>query len=160
MSQTLSNLGTDKVEAIEQTNVTGQRTPILSFTPIDGMMLALRGSSSGGVGIPIYAKLMDSNGDDLPLDTELVLRYDAPHLDQPKVVSHKLSNLRVYRGLSIKEQQNADYRDRTRIELKGSMLEVRDIDEVQIAINSSKEIDWSKSRVYIDEQAAVVYSEG
>ncbi|WP_435062395.1 hypothetical protein [Halobaculum sp. EA56] len=159
MSETLSNLGTRQVEATEQQNVAGQTTPILSFSPIDGMELEI--SNMGGAGFPVQFKLYDSNGDQLPLDTEVYVRWDAPHLDQPQVVSYKLSNIGTFRRLSIKEQQNEEYRDRTRIELKGTSLVVEDIEDVEIAINSSAVVDWSQgSEFYFDDKAVTVRSEG
>jgi hypothetical protein len=147
MSESLSNLGSQKVDATEETNVTGQMTSILGLSPVDGLMLVIMNRAQGGAGIPMYAELKDSNGNDLPLDTEVVLRWDAPHLDQPMVVSETLRNIRPYRTLSLTDQQSDDYRDRTRIGLKGRALEVLDTQSVEVAINSSEQIDWSNSRV-------------
>ncbi len=160
MSEDLSNLGTDQVEATERTNVTGQMTPILEFSPIDGMEMDIENYSSGGEGVPIIAELRDSNGDLLPLDTQLTIEYDAPHLDKPDVVAHTRSNILVYRENTVKEQQSEDYRERTRLNLKGRELVVRDIDSALISIESSEQIDWSNSRVYIDGDAVTVHSEG
>ncbi len=160
MSEDLSNLGTDRVEATKKTNVTGQMTPILEFSPIDGMEMDISNFSSGGEGVPVIAELRDSNGDLLPLDTQLTIEYDAPHLDKPETVAHTLSNIRVYRELSVKEQQSEEYRERTRVNLKGRELEVRDIDSALISIESSEEIDWDESRVYVDGDAVTVHSEG
>jgi hypothetical protein len=147
MAETLSNLGTEKVEATEKTNVPGQMTDILSFSPIDGILLTL---SNRGGGIPFQLDLRDANGDPLPLDTDLEIAYDAPHLQRPQTVSETLGNIGTYNRLSIKEQQNEDYKEQTRISLNGRELEVRSIDAVSIAINSSAEIDWSNSRAYVD----------
>jgi len=156
MSETLSNLGTRQVEATEQQNVANQATPILSFSPIDGM--AIKISNMGGRGFPIQMKLRDANGDPLPLDTIVTFRWDAPHLDQPQVVSYKLSNIGTFRRLSIKEQQNEEYRDRTRIELKRLSLTVEHIESVEVVIDSSAVIDWTNSEFYLDENAVDVYS--
>ena len=158
MSETLSNIGTSKVDAEEQTNDLGILSTILSFQPIDGMEMVVQNSVGGKRGIPIYAELKDSNGNDLPLDTVVAIRWDAPHLDQPKIVSYKLDNIRQYRTLSIKEQQSEDYRERTRQELKGSSLTVEDNEEMQVAVKSSEEIDWSNSTLYVDENAVTVRS--
>lgn len=157
MPVTLSNQGADKVDATERTNAVDQLTSILDFSPIDGMVLEI--SNLGGAGFPLALDLEDSNGDDLPQDTKVVIRYDAPHLDQPRVVSETLSNIQTYRTLSIKEQQNEEYIDQTRISLKGRALRVRDIDDVQIAIESDTQIDWANSRAYIDKRAVTVRSE-
>jgi hypothetical protein len=161
MSETLTNMGTEKVDANEETNVTGQMTPILEFSPNDSLVLRL--SNMGGQGIPIFAELRDSNGDLLPLDTNFTLRGDSPIFDQPKVVAHTKSNIQVYRTLDIKEQQNTEYKDRTRLELKGRHaregLRIEDVDTLEVAIESSAQIDWDESRVFIDEKAVTVETE-
>ena len=147
MAETLSNLGTEKVEADQQTNVPGQMTDILAFSPIDGIHLTLL---NRGGGIPFQMDLRDGNDDPLPLDTTLEIVYDAPHLQRPQTVSETLGNIGTYNRLSIKEQQNEDYVEQTRIELNGAKLEIRSIDWVSIAVNSSEQIDWSNSRIYVD----------
>jgi hypothetical protein len=147
MSETLSNLGTPKVDATEKPNVPGQMTDIRAFQPIDGMLLTL---SNRGGGIPFQMDLQDANGDPLPLATELEIVYDAPHLQRPQTVSETLANIGTYNRLTIAEQQNEDYVEQTRISLNGSGLEIRDIDTVSVAIESSEQIDWSNSRIYVD----------
>lgn len=147
MSETLSNLGTPKVDATEKTNVPGQMTNILEFQPIDGMVLSL---SNRGGGIPFQMDLRDANDDPLPLDTNVEIVYEAPHLQRPQTVSEQLANIGTYNRLSIKEQQNEDYVEQTRIALNGQKLVVRDIDIASVAIESSQEIDWSNSRIYVD----------
>jgi len=146
MSETLSNLGTEKVEAAEETNVPGQMTDILAFSPIDGIHLTLH---NRGGGIPFQLDLRDANDDPLPLDTKLEIVYDAPHLQRPQTVSETLGNIGTYNRLSIKEQQNEDYIEQTRIALNGGKLEIRSIDEMSIAVLSSEQIDWSNSRAYV-----------
>jgi hypothetical protein len=153
MSETLSNLGTKKVEATERQNAPGQLTSILDFSPTDGMVFELETLFA------LALKLRDSNDNQLPQDTTVTVRYDAPHYDQPKIVSFPLENIQVFRTLSIKEQQEEDYRDRTRIELKGQSLTVRDVDTMEIAIESDTKVDWSNSRLYIDKDAVSVHSE-
>ena len=158
MGEELSNLGTPRVDAAEETNTIGERTPILTFQPVDGLRMVVRNRADGKAGIPMIAELQDSSGNDLPLDTELVLRWDAPHLDQPQVVSETLRNIRVYRDLTLTEQQNEDYRDRTRIKLKGKAVEVHDIEEFEVAILSSTQIDWANSRLQFEGDAVDVVS--
>ncbi len=158
MSETLSNLGTAKVDAEETTNRTDIMSEILAFSPHDGLRMVVENFVDGKAGIPIYLSLQDTDGNDLPLDTEVTVRFDAPHLDSPQVVAYTLSNIRQYRSLDIKEQQSEDYRDRTRVELKGSRLVVEDTEEMQIAIDSSEEIDWDNSEAYVDESAVSVNS--
>ena len=146
MTETLSNLGTEKVDTVEKTNVPGQMTDILAFQPIDGIHPTLH---NRGGGIPFQMDLRDANDDPLPLDTKLEIVYDAPHLKRPQTVSETLANIGTYNRLSIKEQQNEDYIEQTRIGLSGAKLEIRSIDWVSIAVNTSEEIDWANSRVYM-----------
>lgn len=152
--------------ATEETNVTGQMTPILGVSPDQGLTLIFRGMVAAGSdkGIPIYADLQDSNGDPLPEDTEIALRYDAPGLDQPEVVSFPWDHIRPYRSLTINEQMDEDkYLDRTKHVLKNTdqalergevpAVNVRDIDELQVAAESSAQIDWTNSKLYFDRNA-------
>jgi phage gp36-like protein len=152
MSDSLSNLGSQKVTATEETNTTGTLSSILDLSPIDGLNIILANQAAGKVGIPIYAELQDSNGDDLPLDTDLALRYESPQMDQPEVVSEVRANIRPYRTLTLTEQQNEDYRDRVRQELNGPAVVVRDIDSLEVAVESSAQIDWSNSRLSFGRQ--------
>jgi hypothetical protein len=149
MSDSLSNLGSPQYTATEATNVPGQMSPILTLEPDDGLMFVIRNVVNGMEGVPIYAILKDSNGDFLPLDTDMALRYESPQMDQPQVVSFKYQNIRPYRTLSLKDQQDAEYRDRIRHELKASRLQVRDIDDLEVALETGTEIDWSNSRVEV-----------
>lgn len=147
---TLSNISD---VATEETNTAGVRTPILVIEPEDGTSLFFRNSVPRGdaPGIPIYAKLRDSNGDPLPQDTNIVLTFQAPSMDDPISVSVPRKNIRPYRGLSIEQQQNEEYIDRIKHELKGPMLEVEDVEEIRVEILSSKQIDWANSRLQFAE---------
>lgn len=157
----LSNQGTKRVDAEAQTNTPGELTKILSFQPNDGLAMFIAAVVDGKVGVPVQLDLRDSNGDQLPRDTELVLEYDAPHLDKAVTVSETLANIATYRRLTLKEQQNEDYRDRTRIELSnGPYLKIGQNDEFCVSINCSEQIDWTNSRAYIDEAAVEVVSAG
>jgi len=149
MGDSLSNLGTPKVDAIEKQNTTGRMTPILEFDPNDGILLEIMNQVMAGAepGIPIYAELRDSGDNDLPLDTDLVVRYEAPAMDQPQVVSEVMQNIRPYRTLNITEQQSTDYIDQVRQPLKGQKVQVRPMDTLEVAIDSSTQIDWSNSRL-------------
>jgi hypothetical protein len=155
MGESLTNLGSQRVTATENTNVTGQLTSILDLEPVDGLRLVLSNLVYGGAGIPIYAVLQDSGGNDLPLDTELALRWYTPSLDQPQVVSEIRRNIRPYRTLTLNEQQNEEYREQVRTELKNSASElvVTDIERLEVAINSSAQIDWANSRLAFDRKA-------
>lgn len=153
MGRNLSNISTI---ATEETNIPGVLDPILRIEPKDGTRLVFRPGVARGSesGIPIYAELKDSNGDDLPQDTTIALRYKAPTDDDPQTVSEPKTNIRTYQTLDLKDQQNEEYIDGVKHELKGSPPHVvRDVDEFFVSINSSVEIDWSKSQINIEEKA-------
>lgn len=139
--------------ATERTNATtGDPSPILEFSPDDGLFLtvlnqAARGSSQG---VPVYADLKDSNGDNLPIGTSLRFEYETPSDEQRNTVSEVRDNIQPYNNLSIQEQQDEEYVDATKIPLLGAALRVRDIDTFYVSIESGTEIDWSNSQLYIE----------
>ena len=168
MTKQLSNQTSRDIAATEKTNVTGVMSPALTFTPNDGLALVLKGLVASGQerGIPIFMDLRDSNGDPLPEDTEIAFQYEAPRMDQPQTVTHPIDHIRPWNSLTLNEQQDEEYIDRTKIELKNTeealaegetpTLNVRDIDRLHFSINSSTEIDWGQSRFYIFRNAVRV----
>lgn len=151
----MANLSNISEEATQKQNVTGVMTPILTFSPDDGLAFIIenRVPMGSAVGVPIYADLRDTNGDPLPLDTEVALQYQRPTDDDWQTVSMKWRNIQNYNSRTISEQQNEEYIDRAKHELKGDRLAVRDIDMWAVSILSSKEIDWSQSKLYVEEKA-------
>jgi len=141
--------------ATQQTNTTGQMTSVLDIDPSSGTMLRLLNAIAKGqeVGFPIYGKFQDGAGDDLPTDTELILLVTRPTDDQPIPVSVKETNIQAWNNLTVADQQNEQNIDAVKIELKADLVNVRDIDQLQVAINSSTAIDWSNSELYFDRNA-------
>jgi len=153
MTKSISNISS---LATELTNTTGVLSNILEVQPEDGTQLIFRNHVERGqqsLGIPIFAELQESAGDDLPLDTRLALQFERPADDNPTVVSEPLDNIRPYRALSVKEQQNEEFVDRVKNVLKGNALVVDDVDKMYVALESSAQIDWSNSRLQFDESA-------
>jgi len=150
--KTVSNLSDI---ATEETNATGELTPILTIDPDNGTRLRLSNNVPMGSseGLPIYAKLQDSNGDDLPTDTSLILRAVRPTDDSPVAVSTAEDNIAVWNQLSVADQRDEDNIDSVKIELSGSSVNIRDKDELRVEIESSVEIDWSNSELYFARQA-------
>lgn len=146
-NKSLSNLS---AIATEKTNITGVTTPILEVDPDDGTMLKLLQQVLGGHGLPIYMDLQDSNGNDLPDDTEFLLRVKRPTDDEPQSVSVKEDNIAVWNKKTVSEQQNEENRDAVRVELKGQFVNVRYKDLLRFEINSSTQIDWANSELYVD----------
>jgi len=151
--------------ADERQNVPDVMSPILTFTPEDGLMLVIRGMVSAGSerGFPIYMDLRDSNGDPLPEDTQLAFKYKAPGMDDAQTVTHPLDHIRPWTALSLEQQQDEEYIDRVKTILKNTDvalqrgevpdLRVRDIDELRVSIESSAQVDWTNSRLYVDRNA-------
>ncbi|SEN04440.1 hypothetical protein SAMN05216388_1001233 [Halorientalis persicus] len=162
MTKQLSNATT---YADERQNVPDVMSPILSFTPDDGLMLVIRGMVSAGSerGFPIYMDLRDTNGDPLPEDTRLAFKYKAPGMDDAQTVTHPLDHIRPWNALTLEEQQDAEYIDQVKTILKNTDtalqqgeipdLNVRDIDELRVSVKSSAQVDWDNSRFYIDRNA-------
>lgn len=153
----LSNIST---EATEVVNTTGVRTSILDVTPEDGTALILYNMAEGAAGIPLYMDLQDSNGDDLPTGTEFALEFKSNIDDQFSAVSHVLDNIQPWNARGIAEQQNEEYVDSVRVPLKGPRLNVREVDTLRVAIQSSAQIDWSNSALYFDKRHVVETSDG
>ena len=156
----MTSLSNISEEATEQTNTTGVLSPILEIQPTRGNMLVIENGVERGQqsrGLPIYASLQDSGGNDLPADTEVQLQFEGPQDDSPTTVSIPLKNIRPYRSLSIADQQNIDWIDRVKHILKNVSanggLTVSDVDTLYVSINSSTQIDWSNSRLDFDEDA-------
>ncbi len=151
--QDLSNIHEYATEVI---NTTGLRTPILEISPEDGIFLSILNNATRGseVGVPVYADLRDSNDDQLPLSTELLFEFEAPGNDSDRNrVSEVRDNIQPYNTLSIKEQQDEEFIDSVKIPLLGDLVNVRDIDTFYVSIESSKEIDWQYSQLYIEGSA-------
>lgn len=148
--QDLSNIHS---YATERTNsTTGDPSPILEFSPDDGLMLTVLNQAARGSapGIPVYAKLRDASGDPLPIGTSLRLEYEAPTDEQRNTVSEVKDNIQPFNNLSIQEQQDEEFVDAVKIPLRGQALRVRDIDTLYLSVESSKAIDWDNSQLYIE----------
>lgn len=144
--------------ATQETNKTGVMTPILTWVPTEGTAIEVVDSVKTGdeEGFPVYAKLYDSNGNELPQDTELAFQYKSATGEDRNTVTKKYKNISTYRSLSFVDQQNSEYIDRVKHVLEGEAerLVVRYIDELHVSIDSSKQIDWSQgSRLIVDPNA-------
>ena len=138
-----------------QTNTTDQLTPVLTISPKDGVGVLIRNAVAMGdkAGLPIYGKFLDSNGNPLPANTRVAIGYKAPTDETIQVVSDPKSNIGSYIKNSVSDQQDERKVDAVKHQLKGSKLEVRDIDEAYILIDSSTQIDHSQSEIYFEESA-------
>ncbi|UXF51033.1 MAG: hypothetical protein HQRvContig05_35 [Haloquadratum phage sp.] len=150
--QDLSNIHDDATEVV---NIPGTTSPILEISPDNGLYYEILNAAARGSepGVPVYAKLYDADGNLLPLGTSLRFEFEAPGDDERNKVSEVRDNIQPFNTLSISEQQDEEFIDAVKIPLLGRMLRVRDIDTFYVSINSSEEIDWSASQLFIEGSA-------
>jgi hypothetical protein len=144
--------GTSSDEVTTETNTTGVLDPILRVEPTRGQFIKLRNRGPRGkrTGIPIYMDLRDSNDDQLPADTEVAIAYLPSGADQFEIVSDKFANITTYRLKTLTEQQNEDNVDSVKHELTGASVNVRDVDDLLVVIDSSTQIDHSNSTIQFE----------
>lgn len=147
MAKSLSHLSS---EATQKTNTTGVTTPILEVDPDSGTLIRLLNKVSTGEapGLPVIAKLQDTNGNDLPTDTKLILRVLRPTDDEPQPVSVAEDNIAAWNGLTTAEQRNEENIDSVKLRLKGDRINIRDKDTLRVEVDSSTAIDWANSELY------------
>lgn len=148
MGKSLSHLST---EVTQKQNTPGVTTPILELHPEDGTLLKFLNAVATGdeSGLPVIQKLKDENNEDLPTDTEYILKVERPTDDDAIAVSVKEDNIASWNGLSTKDQRNEENIDAVKIELKGRAINVRDKDVLTVEINSSRQVDWNNSEWYV-----------
>lgn len=148
MGKSVSHLSS---EATQDQNTTGVTTPILEVSPDNGTMLTFSNHVGTGseIGMPVFATLQDVNGNDLPADTTLMLRADRPTDDEPVAVSVAEDNIAAWNALTIAEQRNEENIDSVKVELSGQNINIRDKDTIRFEVNSSAQIDWANSELYV-----------
>lgn len=149
-NQTISHLSDI---ATQKQNVAGVTTPILEIEPSDGTILSLlnRVPQGSAEGLPVFFELYDSDGNPLPVDTDLIFRAVRPEDDEPTTVSVKETNISPWDTQKIAEQRNEENIDSVKIELKGDRVNIRDVDQLRVEINSQAQVDWSNpdSQLYL-----------
>lgn len=146
------------------TNVPGQMTPALRISPDRGNLIRVLNMVSRGeqIGVPVYMKLKDTDGNDLPVDTTLQWEYSPSNSDSRYRVSRQVSNLAFYNNNTLSEQADVDKIDKakqtlTEPEFEGQdavrFLQWSDIEDVFVSIESSKEIDWANSIFEVEPSA-------
>jgi len=156
MSKSLyAALGSSSEYVTTQTNTTGRLDPIMTISPENGVGLRILNAVQMGdkTGLPIYAILKDANGNFLPIDTRVAIGYKRPTDDSFQVVSDPIDNISVYNKKSIQDQQNTDNIDSTKHSLRGRALEVRDIDDMYVLVESSAQVDHANTEVYVEQSA-------
>lgn len=148
----------------KKTNVVDQMTPILQVSPDRGnavrvLNMVARGQATG---VPVYMKLKDSNGNDMPVDTALQWEFSPSNTDSRYKISRRLSNIAQYNNNTIAKQTDVDRIDTfkqvlTEPEFRGSSpvqhFQWSDIEDVFVSIKSSAQIDWSQSKFEVEPSA-------
>lgn len=154
MGKSLSHLAGNALTT-QEANTTGVLTSILSIDPEDGTFLQFhnRVSTGDAAGLPVFMDLRDASGNQLPTDTELLIRVERPEDDEPTAVTVAENNIAAWNDMTTKEQRHSDNIDAVKLELKSSSVNVRDKDEMTVEINSSAQIDWANSELYFAREA-------
>lgn len=137
---------------------------VLGVDPDRGRFVRLLNNlpKTGTLGIPVYLKLRDSNGDHIPANSSAYLSLKLSGMESAVRISEKKGNLSHYLSNDITTQRDVDNVDAACFELQQPETEggdpvrsitVRDIDEAFINVDSSEVIDWTQSEVYIDTDA-------
>jgi len=152
----------DAVTTYQNEPTSPRPSPILGVSPERGTFFRfvnaiIKGSVNG---LPIYLKLRDSNGDLLPVNTEIKLELEVAGMDKEMVVSEIMKSIDQYRTLDLSEQRNTDNIDSTKFTLQfpdaapqsgpAPKVDVRDIDTLYVTIDSAVKVDWSQSELFID----------
>ena len=156
MSKSLyAALGSTSEYVTTEQNSPGRLTPALAISPESGVGLRITNRVEMGEkrGIPIYMKLVDVDGNPMPIDTEVAVGYEAPTDSNVQVVSDKLDTIQTYRKKDIDQQQDSNNIDSVKHILNAKALDVRDVDNAYILIDSDVEIDHAASEIYIEQSA-------
>ncbi|MWG32972.1 hypothetical protein [Halomarina oriensis] len=152
------------VEALQNVPTSPDATAIAEFSPERGMAFFFRNRVERGeqtLGLPIFGSFVDANGDPLPVNTSLYLALKLKGRAQAVKVSDRKGNISFYQN-SVDTQQDVDNIDGAKFVLRqteeqgGAPVEhirVRDIDSFRLMCDSSAQIDWSQSEMYVDAQA-------
>lgn len=152
------------VEVHENHPSTPGADPIVEISPDRGLMLRLinRIGKASRPGLPVYAKLRDTDGNHVPANTAAFFSLQVQGMEEPTKVSEKRGNVSHYLSNTLTEQRDTDNVDGslfvlTAPETDGSEpvpnIDVRDIDTLFFKIDSAATIDWDNSEFYIDTAA-------
>lgn len=159
--------GSTSEHVVEHQNAAGieRATPILEVDPDRGTFIRILNSVERGdeIGIPVYMKLRDSNGDPLPTNTLVKFELERAGGDDTHKVSEEIKQIAFWNQNSIQVQRDVDNIDSSKIVLEfpeaasdsgpAPFHDVRDIDALYVSIESAAQIDWTQSEFYLDTAA-------
>ena len=152
---------------VKHTNAAGieRATPILEIDPDRGTFLRLLNRVARGdeVGIPVYMKLRDANGDPLPTNTLVKFELERAGGEDQHKVSEEVKQISFWNSNDITTQRDVDNIDNAKVTLEypeaasengaAPFHDVRDVDSFYVSVESAAEIDWNESEFYFDTAA-------
>ncbi|ADB62825.1 hypothetical protein Htur_3974 (plasmid) [Haloterrigena turkmenica DSM 5511] len=137
-----------------ETNIPDQLTPVLSISPKDGVGVLIRNAVSVGdkIGLPIYGKFRDSNGNLLPEHSSRARLPGTDRREHPGRLGSEGHDRELHQEQRLRPAGRSEGR-RRQAPAQGQKLEVRDIDEAHILVDSSEQIDHVQSEIYFEETA-------
>jgi len=148
-----------------QDGESGHATNVLTFSPDRGTAVRILNNVAAGasVGLPLYMKLLDSAGNDLPTNTTVYLAVRRAGQSAFHRISEEITSIGHYIRTDLTKQQDADNVDASKIELhypeasgkegRPSSVTIRHIDEFALVVESAGVFDASKSFAQIDTDA-------
>lgn len=168
MANIFANTGDSSDVVTTLTNSTGTWDPILQIDPDRGTLIRIantpeehgRGTKRG---VPHYMKLRSGAATDMPIDTQLEWRVTLAGEDSPVAVSQRVDSIANWTQDSLTTQRSDDNVDSTKIDFQappgsdksGSVraFSVRDIDLLELFINSSAAISHSNTVIQLESAA-------
>lgn len=155
----------DNVETFQNYPASPDADTVVRISPDRGMFITILNeiAKTSRPGVPVYMKLRDSTGSQLPPDTEAYFSLKLQGMEEPVKVSKKKGNISFYVSNDLTVQRDVDNVDNAVFRLQkpeneggdvvGSIT-VRDIDSMEFKVDGSAQIDWSQSEWYVDDEAA------
>ena len=160
----LSNGST--AEGVETTTPdTGHMDPLFTFSPDQGLFVRILAAIASGseAGVPIYMKLRDSNGNLLPVNTEVAVQVKRAGEQSYHDITERVTNIAHWNQADITKQRNVENIDASKFALQypegsgkqGSPahVDIRDIDDLAFSVQSATQADPAQSEIYIDNKA-------
>lgn len=151
-------------------NTPGVMTPILKVKPDRGQFLRFLNyvSKGQGTGLPMYFKLRSAADTPLPTNTNLQLQASVAGMNGRMNVSELVQSISFWNNNDLTTQKNKDNVHNAKVVLTypessgktgaKEYIDVRDIDEFFVSIQSPAQVLWDVSSYYFDNTAVNEYS--